>query len=167
MRTWPALEVGPLPNPDLFQAALLDYDVSAIDETTEPDAWRVFFGSEADRTAAAKASHASFRIRPYASLDVPDEDWVARVASQPPRGDASAHHRGAPVGRARTQREPLPDRHPSVDGDSGPGTMQRRGCASRRCRTSTFRAAASSMWAPARGFSQLRPAVWAPPTSLG
>jgi hypothetical protein len=54
MRTWPALEVGPLQHPDLFQAALLDYDVSAIDETTQPDAWRVFFGSDADRTAAAE-----------------------------------------------------------------------------------------------------------------
>ena len=53
MRTWPALEVGPLPNPDLFQAALLDYGVSAIDETTEPDAWRVFFNTEADRNTAA------------------------------------------------------------------------------------------------------------------
>ena len=31
-----------------------------------------------------KPSHASFPRRSYASLDVPDEDWVARVASQPP-----------------------------------------------------------------------------------
>jgi ribosomal protein L11 methyltransferase len=78
MRTWPALEVGPLPNPDLFQAALLDYAVSAIDETTEPDAWRVFFNSEADRNTAAQGLSRQFPDTVIRSLDVPDEDWVAR-----------------------------------------------------------------------------------------
>jgi ribosomal protein L11 methyltransferase len=78
MRTWPALEVGPLPNPDLFQAALLDYGVSAIDETTEPDAWRVFFNTEADRNTAAQALSQQFPNTVIRSLDVPDEDWVAK-----------------------------------------------------------------------------------------
>jgi ribosomal protein L11 methyltransferase len=78
MRTWPALAVGPLPNPDLFQAALLDYGVSAIDETTEPDAWRVFFNTEADRNTAARALSRQFPDTVIRSLDVPDEDWVAR-----------------------------------------------------------------------------------------
>jgi ribosomal protein L11 methyltransferase len=78
MRTWPALEVGPLPNPDLFQAALLDYAVSAIDETTEPDAWRVFFNSEADRNTAAQGLSRQFPDTVIRPLDVPDEDWVAR-----------------------------------------------------------------------------------------
>jgi ribosomal protein L11 methyltransferase len=78
MRTWPALAVGPLPNPDLFQAALLDYGVSAIDETTEPDAWRVFFNTEADRNTAAQALSRQFPDTVIRSLDVPDEDWVAR-----------------------------------------------------------------------------------------
>jgi ribosomal protein L11 methyltransferase len=78
MRTWPALEVGPLRHPDLFQAALLDYDVSAIDETTQPDAWRVFFGSDADRTAAAEQLSRQFPETPIRVLDVPDEDWVTR-----------------------------------------------------------------------------------------
>ena len=78
MRTWPALEVGPLPNPDLFQAALLDYGVSAIDETTEPDAWRVFFNTEADRNTAAQALSQQFPDTVIRSLDVPDEDWVAK-----------------------------------------------------------------------------------------
>jgi len=78
MRTWPALEVGPLPNPDLFQAALLDYGVSAIDETTKPDAWRVFFTTEADRNTAAQALSQQFPDTVIRSLDVPDEDWVAR-----------------------------------------------------------------------------------------
>jgi len=78
MRTWPALEVGPLPNPDLFQAALLDYGVSAIDESTEPDAWRVFFNTEADRNTAAQALSRQFPDTVIRSLDVPDEDWVAK-----------------------------------------------------------------------------------------
>jgi ribosomal protein L11 methyltransferase len=78
MRTWPALEVGPLPDPDLFQAALLDYGVSAIDETTEPDAWRVFFNTEADRNTAAQALSRQFPETVIRSLDVPDEDWVAK-----------------------------------------------------------------------------------------
>ncbi len=78
MRTWPALEVGPLPNPDLFQAALLDYAVSAIDETAEPDAWRVFFNSEADRNSAAQGLSRQFPDTVIRPLDVPDEDWVAR-----------------------------------------------------------------------------------------
>jgi ribosomal protein L11 methyltransferase len=78
MRTWPALEVGPLRNPDLFQAALLDYGVSAIDETTEPDAWRVFFNTEADRNTAAQALSREFPDTVIRSLDVADEDWVAK-----------------------------------------------------------------------------------------
>jgi ribosomal protein L11 methyltransferase len=78
MRTWPALEVGPLQHPDLFQAALLDYDVSAIDETTQRDAWRVFFGSDADRTAAAEQLSRQFPETSIRLLDVPDEDWVTK-----------------------------------------------------------------------------------------
>ena len=78
MRTWPALEVGPLPHPDLFQAALLDYAVSAIDETTGPDAWRVFFSSEADRNLAARDLSRQFPHTEIRPVDVPDEDWVAR-----------------------------------------------------------------------------------------
>jgi ribosomal protein L11 methyltransferase len=78
MRTWPALEVGRLDEPDLFQAALLDFDVSAIDETTQPDAWRVFFGSDAARNAAAQQLSRQFPDTVIRLLDVPDEDWVAR-----------------------------------------------------------------------------------------
>jgi ribosomal protein L11 methyltransferase len=78
MRTWPALDIGPLAHPDLFQAALLDYGVAAVDETTQPDAWRVFFSTDAERDAAAAGLSRQFpgtHIRP---LDLPDEDWVAR-----------------------------------------------------------------------------------------
>jgi ribosomal protein L11 methyltransferase len=78
MRTWPALEIGPLPEPDLFQAALLDYEVAAIDESTQPDAWRVFFCSEAARDIAAQSLSQQFPDTIMRRLDVPDEDWVAR-----------------------------------------------------------------------------------------
>jgi len=78
MRTWPALDVGPLAQPDLFQAALLDYGVAAVDETTQPDAWRVFFTSDADRDAAADGLSRQFPGTIIRPLDLPDEDWVAR-----------------------------------------------------------------------------------------
>ena len=86
MRTWPALEVGRLglaptgkdaPTTDLLQAALLDYKVVAIDESA-PDAWRVFFTTEADRDAARDALARQFPDLSLRPLDVPDEDWVAK-----------------------------------------------------------------------------------------
>lgn len=78
MRTWPALEVASLKRPDLFQAALVDYKVTAIDETAVADAWRVFFRSATDRDAAAKALARQFPDLSIRPLDIPDEDWVAR-----------------------------------------------------------------------------------------
>ncbi len=57
MRTSPAVEVSHLP--DLLLAALLDFNIAAIDE----DARRGYFHTIDDRDAA---------------LDVPDEDWAAR-----------------------------------------------------------------------------------------
>ena len=78
MRTWPALDIGPLAHPDLFQAALLDYGVAAVDETTQPDAWRVFFSSDAERDAAAVGLSRQFPGTRISPLDLPDEDWVAR-----------------------------------------------------------------------------------------
>jgi len=35
MRTWPALDIGPLAHPDLFQAALLDYGVAAAHQNQQ------------------------------------------------------------------------------------------------------------------------------------
>jgi ribosomal protein L11 methyltransferase len=78
MRTWPALEVASLKRPDLFQAALVDFKITAIDETATPDAWRVFFRTAADRDAAANALARQFPDLSVRPLDVPDEDWVAR-----------------------------------------------------------------------------------------
>ena len=93
MRTWPALEVGRLqPAPttvtvgaafsrpdvsDLLQAALLDYDVAAIDDNTA-DAWRVFFSSPEERDRARRGVAAEFPELVFRTVDVPDEDWAAR-----------------------------------------------------------------------------------------
>ena len=96
MRTWPALVVGRLkPDPtdapppyvgadfsrpdttDLVQAALVDHDVEAIDEST-PDTWRVFFATDAARDAAAAVLHRAFPAMHIEPLDVPDDDWAAK-----------------------------------------------------------------------------------------
>ena len=82
MRTWPALEVGRLtPAPttalDLLQAALLDYDVAAVDETAG-DLWRVFFHSGPERDAAAQQLAQQFPDLSVRAVDVADEDWAAR-----------------------------------------------------------------------------------------
>ena len=82
MRTWPALDVGRLaPSAegasDLLQAALVDYRISAIDETAA-DQWRVFFSNDAERDRAAANLTPQFPDLLFRPLDVPDEDWVAR-----------------------------------------------------------------------------------------
>ena len=107
MRSWPALQVGRLtqvgrlkPAPttgdvgagfpglsevegsrpeitDLLQAALLDYDVAAIDDNV-PDAWRVFFSTAAERDRAHRGIAAEFPELAFRSVDVADEDWAAR-----------------------------------------------------------------------------------------
>ena len=78
MRSWPALDVGPLREPDLFQAALLDYDVAAVDETVTPGAWRVFFSSHAGRDTAVQRLSRQFPDVAIRPLDVADDDWAAR-----------------------------------------------------------------------------------------
>ena len=82
MRTWPALEVGRLKpaakdGPDLLQAALVDYRIAAIDETSA-DRWRVFFSNNAERDRAAANLTRQFPDLSLRPLDVPDEDWVAK-----------------------------------------------------------------------------------------
>jgi ribosomal protein L11 methyltransferase len=83
MRTWPALEVSARDNreglsrPDAFQAALLDYDVAAIDDNA-PEAWRVFFSSAAERDRARSGIAVEFPDLSFAPIEVPDEDWAAR-----------------------------------------------------------------------------------------
>jgi ribosomal protein L11 methyltransferase len=92
MRTWPALEVGkmkpgviaeadaqshPVSFFDMFQAALTDYDIAAIDDSAD-DPWRVFFHAAAERDRAAAALRRDFPTLTITPLDVPDEDWAAR-----------------------------------------------------------------------------------------
>lgn len=75
VRTWPALDVRPVP--ELLQAALTDYDVVAIDERS-PDEWRIFFTTDAERDRAASALRAEFHDLVIEPVDVPDENWAAR-----------------------------------------------------------------------------------------
>lgn len=78
MQTWPALELASLTRPDLVQAALADYNITAIDETSQPNAWWVVFTTAADRDAAARALARQFPDAVIRAIEVPDEDWVAR-----------------------------------------------------------------------------------------
>jgi ribosomal protein L11 methyltransferase len=74
VRTWPALDVRHVP--DLFEAALTDYDITAINEGDE--VWRIFFHTAEERDRAASGLRAEFRDLALESVDVPDEDWAAR-----------------------------------------------------------------------------------------
>jgi ribosomal protein L11 methyltransferase len=78
-RTWPGLDadVGALAERvELFQAALTDYDVTAINE--DGRSWRVFFQTSAERDRAIETLHASFSDIDIRPVDVADENWAAR-----------------------------------------------------------------------------------------
>ena len=86
--TWPALEIAGIPpadaadahqalQGDLLQAALVDFDVEAIDESA-PAGWRVFFRTAAERDRAHAALTAGFPALTFAATDIADEDWAAR-----------------------------------------------------------------------------------------
>ncbi len=84
MRTWPALRVSGLTAEgdtdtaaDVFQAALVDHQVVAIDETSA-SVWLVFFASDATRDAAHPMLGTTFPNLTLSSVDVDDEDWAAR-----------------------------------------------------------------------------------------
>jgi ribosomal protein L11 methyltransferase len=75
MKTWLALEItSPT---DLLQAALVDFQVAAIDDNAA-GAWRVFFHSSDERDRAGALLAPDFPGMRFAPLDVPDEDWAAR-----------------------------------------------------------------------------------------
>lgn len=76
-RAWPALDLQGLGASDLLQAALIEYDVAAIDERT-PDLWRVFFATTGARDRAAADLPTQFADLSATPVDVPDEDWAAR-----------------------------------------------------------------------------------------
>jgi len=78
-RTWPALDadVGTIADRiELFQAALADYDVTAINEDAR--SWRIFFQTSAGRDRALEALRTSFNDIEIRRVDVPDENWAAR-----------------------------------------------------------------------------------------
>jgi ribosomal protein L11 methyltransferase len=81
MRTWAALDVGVPPSQhdllDLFQAALTDHDVAAVDETSA-DVWRVFFNDAAARDRAMASLQPQFPTFRLSSVDVDDQDWAAK-----------------------------------------------------------------------------------------
>ena len=78
MRLWPALDIRSQRDDwDLIQAALLDFDVAAIDDNAL-DVWRVFFHTPDERERAATSLRRQFSGCSLASVDVPDEDWAAR-----------------------------------------------------------------------------------------
>ncbi len=75
VRNWPALDIHPVS--ELLQAALVDYDASAVDERAADD-WRVFFTSPDERDRAAAALRVEFPNATFEPIDVPDENWAAR-----------------------------------------------------------------------------------------
>jgi ribosomal protein L11 methyltransferase len=85
MKYWPALLLRFQPQSSseapaflgLLAAALDDFDPTAVQESDHE--WLAFFGTTAERDAAAAALPAAtgFRVRAEAT-DVPDEDWARR-----------------------------------------------------------------------------------------
>jgi ribosomal protein L11 methyltransferase len=73
-RSWPALDLRHVP--EFLEAALTDYDVTAISETE--DVWRIFFHTAQERDRAASGLRAEFSGLSVETVDVPDEDWAAR-----------------------------------------------------------------------------------------
>ena len=82
MKTWPALDVSFGADPshprDLFQAALVDFAVVAIDDNA-PDRWRVFFHDPGERDRARAGLTSAFPDFSFSTFDLPDEDWAARA----------------------------------------------------------------------------------------
>jgi ribosomal protein L11 methyltransferase len=77
-RSWPAIELDPgTTDPDLIQAALVDFAVVAIDDTI-PHRWLVFFQSATERDRAGSALLEAFTGVTLHPIEVPDDDWAAR-----------------------------------------------------------------------------------------
>ena len=80
MRSWPALllsGLGSAAPADLVEAALLDCDVLAIEDTA-PGGWRVHFSRDTHRDAARDALARQFPSLSIQPIDIPDDDWAAR-----------------------------------------------------------------------------------------
>lgn len=145
MREWPAVVVSGFPDAELLQAALTDFDVAAIDETSA-EAWRVFFPNAAERDRAAGELRSRFPGLSIAPLDVPDEDWAARsqaslrpvhvgrlivappwdvpitIVIQPSMGFGTGHHATTRLCLAALQRIDLSGRR-VLDAGTGSGVL--------------------------------------------
>jgi ribosomal protein L11 methyltransferase len=64
----------------LLEAALVDYDVTAVDERSA-GTWRVFFTSAVERDRAASALRDAFPGVATEAVEVEDDDWAARSQS--------------------------------------------------------------------------------------
>jgi ribosomal protein L11 methyltransferase len=74
VRSWPALDIHPVS--ELLQAALVDYEATAVEERASD--WRVFFANTGERDRAATALRIEFPNLTITAVDVPDENWAAR-----------------------------------------------------------------------------------------
>ena len=147
MRSSPALVVSGLSrtSPELFQAALSDYDIAAIEEISD-DSWRVFFHDATARDRAAATLAPAFDGLAFDLIDVPDEDWAARsqaelravrvgnvivappwdvprvVTIQPSTGFGTGHHATTRLCLAALQRLDLRGRT-VIDAGTGSGVL--------------------------------------------
>ena len=148
MRPSPALVVSGLNRADdaeIFQAALTDHDVAAVDET-DAEAWRVFFHTAAERDRALAAIQRDFPDLSVQSIDVADEDWAARsqanlhaiqvgrvivappwdapttIVIQPSMGFGTGHHPTTRLCLAALQRLELAGRS-VLDAGTGSGVL--------------------------------------------
>jgi ribosomal protein L11 methyltransferase len=84
--SWPALIVSGLARAgsdggELLPAALADYEIAAIEETS-PDSWRVFFHGGEGRDRALAGLRRVFPHLAVESTEVADEDWAARSQAE-------------------------------------------------------------------------------------
>jgi ribosomal protein L11 methyltransferase len=130
---------------DLFQGAIADHRVAAIDETSD-DAWRVFFHTIAERDRAASLLATAFPALAFQPIDVADEDWAARsqadlrairvgniivappwdvpttIVIQPSTGFGTGHHATTRLCLAALQRLELAGRS-ALDVGTGSGVL--------------------------------------------
>lgn len=130
---------------ELLQAALTDFQISAVDETSD-DTWRVFFQTSAERDRAADDLRSAFPGLTFQVVDVPDEDWAARsqanlrsirvgnvivappwdtpttIVIQPSTGFGTGHHATTRLCLAALQRLDLAERT-VLDVGTGSGVL--------------------------------------------
>jgi ribosomal protein L11 methyltransferase len=145
MRAWPALVVSGVWDMEPLQAALTDFEIAAIDETSD-DNWRVYFHAASERDRAASDLRTRFPGLSLTPIDVPDEDWAARsqadlravqvgriivappwdapipIVIQPSTGFGTGHHATTRLCLAALQRIELRDRT-VLDVGTGSGVL--------------------------------------------